>query len=423
MIGLIDAVRFRCLKDVRQPLGGFHVLVGANATGKTTLLDVVTFLGEAVSDGIEAAVSRRTADARDLVWQRRESSFELAIEARLPEDVRGKLAHREHDTVRYELKVQVEPDLQLAAERVLLLSADEPPPRQLDIFPTERAARDSLMARTRAQGVRTIVNKVPGGNDNFYSETYKESGKGWQRAYKLGPRKSALGNLPEDESEFPAATWLKRLLVENVQSFVLNSLAIRRASSPLGRRGFKTDGSNLPWVIAELEEPRNGRTQGGVDRLTSWVAHLRTALPDLERIRTVEREDDRHRYIVLEYKGGLSVPSWMASDGTLRLLALTLPAYLPEFRGVYLIEEPENGLHPLAVETAFQSLSTTYDAQMLLASHSPVVLSLVEPAHVLCFAKTSEGATAIVRGSEHPALRDWKQDPDLGTLFASGVLG
>ena len=65
-------------------------------------------------------------------------------------------------------------------------------------------------------------------------------------------------------------------------------------------------------------------------RFKDWLAHLQTALPDIENIRTVEREDDRHRYLVVEYKGGLGVPSWLVSDGTLRLLALTLPAYLPD---------------------------------------------------------------------------------------------
>ena len=38
------------------------------------------------------------------------------------------------------------------------------------------------------------------------------TGTGWDHAFKLGPRKSALANLPEDESRFPVATWLKRLL-------------------------------------------------------------------------------------------------------------------------------------------------------------------------------------------------------------------
>ena len=113
----------------------------------------------------------------------------------------------------------------------------------------------------------------------------------------------------------------------------------------------------------------------------------------------------------------------MASDGTLRFLALTLPAYLPDFTGVYLIEEPENGIHPGAVESVFQSLSSVYEAQILLATHSPVILSLATPESVLCFKKTSQGATDIVSGRDHPKLRDWKGHPNLDVLFASGVLG
>jgi len=88
-----------------------------------------------------------------------------------------------------------------------------------------------------------------------------------------------------------------------------------------------------------------------------------------------------------------------------------------------MIEEPENGIHPRAVETVFQSLSSVYGAQVLLATHSPVILSLAKPEQVLCFAKTEDGATDIVSGSDHPRLRTWRGETDLGTLFASGVLG
>lgn len=112
----------------------------------------------------------------------------------------------------------------------------------------------------------------------------------------------------------------------------------------------------------------------------------------------------------------------MVSDGTLRLLALTLVAYLPELNGVYLIEEPENGLHPRAIETVFPSLSSVYNGQVLMATHSPVIMSIVEPKSVLCFAKTPDGATDIVSGSEHPRLREWRNEPNLATLFAAGVL-
>jgi predicted ATPase len=234
--------------------------------------------------------------------------------------------------------------------------------------------------------------------------------------FKFGSKKLSLVNLPGDETQYPAATWLKKLLSEGVQQFILNSIAMRRASQRGKIRKFMTDGSNLPWVIHKLKE-------ADLPLFNSWIAHLKTALPDIVNIKTVERPHDKYRYLVICYDGGLEVPSWLASDGTLRLLALTLPAYLPDFKGIYLVEEPENGIHPTAVETMFQSVSSIYDAQILLATHSPVILGIAKPEEVLCFAKNEEGATDIVLGSEHPALRDWKRETDLGTLFAAGVLG
>jgi hypothetical protein len=269
-----------------------------------------------------------------------------------------------------------------------------------------KAARASL----------TIINKVKGGNDNFYSETHRETRKGWVPAFKLGPRRSALGNMPADESKFPVSSWLRDLLTTGVQQLALNSFLIRKASPPGQGPGLKADGSNLPWVVAELR-------QRSPNRFREWVAHLQTAFPDLEDVDTIERPEDRHKYLVLRYGGGLEVPSWMASDGTLRMLALTLLAYLENFKGIYLIEEAENGIHPRAIETMTQSLSSVYDAQVLLATHSPIILSTVEAEQVLCFSKTPEGATKIVRGSEHPALQSWKHETTLGTLFAAGVLG
>jgi predicted ATPase len=112
----------------------------------------------------------------------------------------------------------------------------------------------------------------------------------------------------------------------------------------------------------------------------------------------------------------------MVSDGTLRLMALTLLTYAPDFDGVYLIEEPENGVHPVALQAIYESLTSVYAGQVLVASHSPVLLSMAEPEQLLCFRKTPEGAE-IVRGSEHRALRDWQGEVSLGMLAASGVLG
>lgn len=418
MISAIEALNFRCLRYVRQSLNSFHVLVGPNASGKTTFLDVIAFLGQLVSDGLDATLDARSHNFDDLVWNRTGTRFELAIEATIPDSLRSLIAG-DYDTIRYEVAIGLDLDTSersILAETVTLRKTAEYECRQLKFFPNPKTVPTTILTESRNKNIRTVIKKVPGGNDNFYSETYQANGKGWAPSFKLGPRKSALGNLPEDESKFPASTWLKQLLAEGVQQFVLNSLLIRKASPPGQIRGFKPDGSNLPWVIDNLISRNEPRYQ-------AWINHVKTALPTIEAIRVVERQDDKHRYLMIRYEGGLEIPSWMASDGTLRFLALTLPAYLPDFRGVYLIEEPENGIHPRAMESMFQSLSSVYDAQILIATHAPVILNIADAQTVLCFAKTANGETDIVTGNEHPALRQWKGETSLGVLFAGGVLG
>lgn len=417
MIRLIEALDFRCLRYINQRLDRFLVLVGPNASGKTTFLDVVAFLGQLVSEGLEPAINERTQNFQDLVWHRSKDNLELAVELEIPPERRKLLQKSAYDTIRYEVRIGIDRktrEVSILSEKVLLKESVKQRNHHIQrpLFPTEPEPPKTLITPKGSRRIKTTVNKVAGGNDNFYDET----GKGWDHSFKLGPRKSALGNLPDDESKFPVATWLKSFLVEGVQRLVLNSVFMRRPSPPGQPKRFRPDGSNLPWVVHDLYNKYP-------DRFQEWIQHLKTAFPDLTDIRTVDRPEDRHRYLVLCYENNIEVPSWMASDGTLRLLALTLPAYFPELEGVYLIEEPENGIHPCAVETMFQSLSSVYGAQILLATHSQVILSVAKVSQVLCFSKTEKGATDIVLGNEHPALRNWKGETNLGVLFAGGVLG
>jgi len=94
-------------------------------------------------------------------------------------------------------------------------------------------------------------------------------------------------------------------------------------------------------------------------------------------------------------------------------LAWTLLPYLPDEPVGYLIEEPEDGLHPKAIEGVFQSLSSVYGGQVLVATHSPLFMGLAKPAQLLCFARNPSGAVDIVRGDQHPALHAAGQRHDL----------
>jgi hypothetical protein len=429
VISRIDALRYRALRYVSQPVGAFQILVGPNASGKSSFLDTVAFLGDMLRAGPtkailgdrRAGIAQRAPDPQHLFWMRAGENFQIAVELAIPAERQSVVTNGHYTTARYEVAIGSRAgtdQVGLLAETLWLCPPEravrEAPQRTLFPAPTEPPETLVPPARKKSPlGWKKVVNKVEGsGNDYFFSET-----SAWNNPFRLGPSKSALANLPEDEAKFPVAIWVKRTLLDGVQRISLNSEAMRRPSPPGETQGFLPDGSNLPWVVRGLEG------KGSRERLDAWIDHLRIALPDLESISTKERKEDRHCYLVLRYANGLEAPSWLVSDGTLRLLALTLLAYAPGVTGIYLIEEPENGIHPRAVEIMFQSLSSVHSAQILCATHSPVILSMARPDQILCFGRDKNGATDIVRGTEHPKLKEWKGEIDLGTLFASGVLG
>lgn len=418
MIALIEAKGYKCLRYIRQPLERFHILVGPNASGKTTFLDVIAFLGDVLREGPQKAVERRSRSLRELVWMGEGDAFELAVEMIPPESLL-KERRLEYRRCRYEIRVGVLPQgggVRLLGENFWLLKASSgngPKSQQRSLFPMEREPADQVVRPPRKQtppGWRKVVSLREEGQAYFRSETTD-----WNFPLRPGWERAALSMVPDETERFPISTWARTTLTRGVQVLILNSLLMRWPCRPDMPDTFLPDGSNLPLAVRRLRERQP-------DRFRLWLRHIQTILPDVQDIEVKEREEDRYLYLVVR-SGEVSVPSWLLSDGTLRLLALTLLAYLPSENAIYLIEEPENGIHPRAIEGVFQSLSSVYDGQVLLATHSALLVGLAEPAQILCFARTERQATDIVRGDEHPALREWRGEVNLSELYAAGVLG
>ena len=132
MIRRLEALHYRCLRYVDMELGRFHILVGPNASGKSTLFDAIAFLGDLVSDGLEAAVENRTSNFQDLVWGRPRDGlgFELAVEFDIPDKLRALLPpEKDYRVFRYEVAIrETDSDIRIDSERGMLMPLQEPRP-------------------------------------------------------------------------------------------------------------------------------------------------------------------------------------------------------------------------------------------------------------------------------------------------------
>jgi predicted ATPase len=139
----------------------------------------------------------------------------------------------------------------------------------------------------------------------------------------------------------------------------------------------------------------------------------------------VREEPDASYRIDVTMKEGSPYSSRVVSDGTLRILALLAALYDPRQRGLICLEEPENGIHPGRLKAVIRRLRELVSnphadkvdakqplAQMLVSSHSPVVLASVPPEDVVFFDVVSvvrpgsSRASTRTRARRLPPTRD-----------------
>ncbi len=407
----------------------FNVLIGPNASGKSNFLDVLLFVKDMITseDGVMGAVQRRAPDLSHLVWMMEDvgEGFEFVIEYDLPEeyhvrskDKQGK--ERLYDRIKYMLKVGTgEYGPAPVREHLYLVessSVSDPPPKR-SLFPAlfpDRPLLDTTKRKVRTPpGHRLVARRLEYGPRVYMRSEL--SPKPFNITLDISPRKSVLSVLLEDERRFRTSLWFRNVLRNSLLFIHLNVEKMRKPTPPSAPTTFQPDGSNLPAVLKNLKEnhPR---------RFLWYVSHVSATLKDVEDIEIHRRSEDNFLYVVLRYRYGLEAPSWVLSDGTLRFLALSVIPFLPPQNRIFLIEEPENGIHPRAVSSLLEVLKTTSDNQILIATHSPLLLRQMQPEDILVFRKTYEGATDVVRGKDHPALREWRREISLDKLMVSGIL-
>jgi predicted ATPase len=417
MISRIEAFRYRCFDRLDLKVGQYHVLAGANGTGKSTLLDIPLLLSDILSQGLVPAFlespsiggSPRAQSLQELVYYRQGDYFGFAIEADLPADIFINLSENAPNAVqpdcpylRYEIGFQIFNNIELKITDEFLYIVPQ------KVSEPEQGWK---IGGKRPSDWQYIIERE---SESAILKAENQSSS--KITLRLEPTELALANLPRDLDKFPASIWFRNILEKGVMRYEPSWSLLRRACPPGQPKMLRPDAANLPWLLLNLQQEQP-------DLFEAWVEHIKMALPNVVKVEAIQREEDYHAYLKLTYWGNHIVTSSGLSYGTLHILALTILPYLPQPHRLIFLEEPENGIHPRAIEVVLQSLSSVYDSQVLVSTHSPIVLAHTDLESVIVMRGSKEHGVEAIVGNQHPRLQDWQGKIDLGSLFAAGVLG
>ena len=350
----LDAKRYRSLRDVSISLSDLNLFIGANATGKSTILDALRFLHEGVQ-------------ARD---------FSIPLFAR------GgilNLPWKGEEAQRVELKVSLK-GASATYEWSVALVRDG-----YDFHVEERL--DDISG-----GPPTQLLDAKAGEGWWWSGE-----KGERVTLKQGPTSCALTAAAADAS-FKA---------RNVAEFVSRWGFFDPSPFLLRRDWSNMDASRFDHYGRNLGERLHRLSSSSPDILERIVTATQTILGLPLRIETREAED---RCYFVQYEDGLqfAVHQMGVSSGTLRMLALMTALHGEPQTNLIGIEEPENYVHPTALSSFVDYLLEAQSrVQFMVTTHSPLLLDCLEdPAVVRIVKRDDLGGTTVTRENNPDGVKE-----------------
>jgi len=160
---------------------------------------------------------------------------------------------------------------------------------------------------------------------------------------------------------------------------------------------------------------------------------LRQLVPNIQRIVLPRGENQTFVLELIDRYSEHHIPASDISDGTLRILALLTVLYQENTPSIICFEEIENGIHPWLLHKVIELLKivsvegiTGQPVQILITTHSPIILNYVEPHQVRAVELDSEGKTQV-HNLPTDSVRFQKAleayDGELGELWFTNTFG
>lgn len=358
----LSAKNFKSLKDVTVEFRPFNVLIGPNNSGKTNILHCLNFLAECMKKR-EIFETFGTQGFASFVWGGQEN-----------------------------LRIEVQMTAVLNSSQLTYgLSVAGPPHRTPFVVKEEAVLREA----TKAKSLLEIKE-----GKGFYLDEHSHQ----KVSFNPEPTQCALSVLVEREKTptlISLREWLSQWAFYHFDPAQMREYWLSQEEFRL-----EPDGRNLAQVLHSLQSSYP-------EKFRLIEETFQSSFEEVEQITTPIRRDAPKTTISIKEKPfDKPFPSWVLSDGELKTLAMLASLYSPTPPPLMALEEPENFIHPHLLEFVVDLLKSASDRmQILLTTHSPLMVDLLSPEDLIKIANDADPDQIAKRCPSFQKLIKFVRDP------------
>jgi len=464
---------FRSIRDATLVLKqGVNFLIGPNGSGKTNVLAALKFLRDVVTSGAALAMGRAGGAPRNYFRGRRDITisvsgnydtcrfrrasapfsyvWEITIAQSGPERISSIARERlrlvaaptsSHRVTALDIRVSRTRSTQIARSWIL-------PENQLgsNLFKHPRGGRQSGSKTDIFSFARKKLSQIARGakvrrNHSFIvplATLHPSLGHLVRQVtqldeYNIRPEaaRKSTDQVPVARME-PDGTGLGEVVHALLNREWHRIMRPRRYLSPfeiphypayfhLGRYSY-------PYYSLEEEEFLMTRGKSGHTieaSLSNIMNHLSSAVKSIDRLSTQIDPTNGRRFVVFHSSRNKFLPEEV-SDGTIKWLSLLVSIYAPHSR-TYLLEEPENFMHPWMQQRLVEitrEQARADEIMFIVTTHSATVLNSAQPDELI-LVDYLRGSTVTSRITQRDEVAAFLKDSHfgLGDLWVSGGIG
>lgn len=372
LITRLQVKNYRSLADIDIKFEPLTVLVGLNGSGKSNLVDVLRFVRDALTRGLDSAILDRNGINSLRRWS---SKGDMTIRLFMKDaEWKGEYGFTIGSKQRSEYQVKW--------EKIVI---EQKPTYNL---PSQKS-----------------IIEIKNGDLVHISEDIKQGSE---------VVKSSLseGSLALFSSIF--RPFLKMyIFLRNMGFYSIYPDVIRKPQLPAPPNPLDENGGNLASMLRDLKKSNGYELQGMIDALSKVVSGISEY--SVQQVGGYLVTKLHH----LPASGKNRSPAFhlaQESDGTLRVLGLLTALYQVPHRSLLTIEEPELTIHPGALSVLCDVLQeASLRSQILVTTHSPELISRF-PVEAFRVTEKIDGITHVgeIKDSQRKAIQE--------KLFSPGEL-